>query len=664
MYVVVVFVLALLSPLPFASPFVLSFVLLSDHIVQDATFQSSIQHIFFGTPSFEITSNLTISPFGIIQNGTNGFDSIKSPVRVNTFKIDNFIYAGVFGTNSNSFTIVNITDPSSPSQVSVLDSTVNSMFAITEVAYTVIDGFTYVISTSRYDDRVLIINVSNPSLPSLVTYVADGANYTELEDPFHVTTVTIDSSTYALVAAFDDDGVQIIDITDPSNPTPVSAITDGEGGYTELDGAYDITTVTIDSLTFALVTAFNDNGIQIIDITDPSNPTPVFAITDGEGGYTELDGAHTITTVTIDSSTFALVTAHFDDGVQIIDITDPYNPIPASAITNGDDYTKLNGAMYVTTVTIDSSTFALVSAILDDGIQIIDITDPYNPIPASTITDGNDDYTEQNSAKYVYRAIYVTTVTIDSSTYALMAPATYSLVALSTVHAVQIIKLEQEYISAYTSNQNPKYAKAGDTLGINFSASNTIASHTSQILGLNANATVNDAVYDATVTVPSTPRESYATFTIKVVNANGESITITENDISSKSNVFVDTISPSIELVGSADYAIPYGTLDPFIPNVTVSDGDPNYLGGFTLVKNATVDTTIIGSVYNYTYTANPDRSGNAGNSVTRTILVVDNLSCMDPESSYNIITGDNSSKILNGNGDSNASTNTTTTYM
>ena len=449
--------------------------------------------------------------------------------------------------------------------------------------------------------------------------------------------------------AFDDDGVQIIDITDPSNPTPVSAITDGEGGYTELDGAYDITTVTIDSLTFALVTAFNDNGIQIIDITDPSNPTPVFAITDGEGGYTELDGAHTITTVTIDSSTFALVTAHFDDGVQIIDITDPYNPIPASAITNGDDYTKLNGAMYVTTVTIDSSTFALVSAILDDGIQIIDITDPYNPIPASTITDGNDDYTEQNSAKYVYRAIYVTTVTIDSSTYALMAPATYSLVALSTVHAVQIIKLEQEYISAYTSNQNPKYAKAGDTLGINFSASNTIASHTSQILGLNANATVNDAVYDATVTVPSTPRESYATFTIKVVNANGESITITENDISSKSNVFVDTISPSIELVGSADYAIPYGTLDPFIPNVTVSDGDPNYLGGFTLVKNATVDTTIIGSVYNYTYTANPDRSGNAGNSVTRTILVVDNLSCMDPESSYNIITGDNSSKILNG---------------
>ena len=628
MYVVVVFVLALLSPLPFASPFVLPFVLLSDHIVQDATFQSSIQNIIFGTPPFEITSNLTISPFGIIQNGTNGFDSIKSPVRVTTFKIDNFIYAGVFGTNSNSFTIVNITDPSSPSQVSVLDSTVNSMFAIAEVAYTVIDGSTYAIAIPKNYDRVLIINVSNPSLPSLVTYVTDGENYT-MNKPSDITTVTIDSSTYALVASFYDKGVQIIDITDPYNPTAVSNVVDGSD-YTELDGAHSIITTTIDSSTYALVAASDDNGVQIIDITDPYNPIPASAITDGDD-YTKLSGATYITTVTIDSSTFALVAAFDDSGVQIIDITDPYNPIPASAITAGDDYTKLSGAIYITTVTIGSSTFALVSAILGDGIQIIDITDPYNPTPASTITDGNNVYREQNSAKYIFRAIYITTVTIDSSTYALMAPATYSLVAPSTVHAVQIIKLEQEYISAYTSNQNPKYAKAGDTLGINFTASDTIASHTSQILGLNANATVNGAVYNATVTVPSTPRESYATFKIQVANANGESVTITENDISSR-NVFIDTISPSIELVGSADYTISYGTLDPFIPNVTVSDGDPNYLVGFTLVKNATVDTTIICSVYNYTYTANPDRSGNAGNSVTRTILVMDDLSCMDPE--------------------------------
>ena len=326
-----------------------------------------------------------------------------------------------------------------------------------------------------------------------------------------------------------------------------------------------------------------------------------------------------------------------DSAIQIIDITDPYNPIAASALTD-DDSTELRGAVYITTVTLGSSTFALVASFHDDGVQIIDIIDPYNPIPAYTVSNGADGYTELNGPRSI------TAVTIGTSTFVLVASLADS--------GIQIIKLGQEYMPVYSSNQNPRYAKAGDTLGINFNTSEIIASHTGQILGLNASATVNDTEYDATIIVPSTPRESYATFTIQVANANGTSVTLTENDILPKNNVFVDTISPSIELVGSANYIIQYGTLDPSIPNVTVSDGDPNYLSGFTLVKSAPVDTTIPGSIYNYTYTANPDRSGNAGNSVTRTILVVNNTSCMDPESSYNIITGDDSSKVLNGTAD------------
>ena len=86
-----------------------------------------------------------------------------------------------------------------------------------------------------------------------------------------------------------------------------------------------------------------------------------------------------------------------------------------------------------------------------------------------------------------------------------------------------------------------------------------------------------------------------------------------------------------------------------------MSDGDPNYMGGYILDHDAPVDTTIIGSVYEYTYTANTDSSGNVGGSVTRTIFVVNNLpstSCMDPELSYNIIIGDDSSKMLNGTAD------------
>ena len=581
----------------------------------------STQNASLTTSSFEIIQNLNVSPFGVIENGTNGFDSIVKPRKINTFQIGNSIYAGVFGKYSNSFTIVNITDPSSPSQVSVLDPTVNSLYTITDAAYTVIDGSTYAISISQNDDRVLIINVSNPSLPSLVTHITNGADYTGLDNPSDITTVTINSSTFALVPSYIQDSIQIIDITDPSNPIPASALTDGRDGFTELDGSYGITTVTIGTSTFALVAAFGDNGVQIIDITDPYNPTPASAITDGEDGYTELYRAIRVTTVTIDSSTYALVAGVGGDGVQIIDITDPHNPTPASALTSDDDgYEALIYAVDITPVTLGTSTYALVVTLVDKGVQIIDITDPYHPTPASAIATGVSGFTE------LFYPYSVTTVTIGTSTFALAA-GKYD-------EGVQIIKLEQEYISAYTNNQNPKYAKAGDALEISFTASDAIAYQTSQILGLEVNATVNGAIYDAIVTVPSTPRESYATFTIQVANANNESVTITENDISS-SNVFIDTISPSIELVGSADYTISYGTLDPSIPDVTVSDGDPNYLGGFTLVKSATVDTTIPGSAYNYTYTANPDRSGNAGNSVTRTILVVSSTQNVSLDAPY-----------------------------
>ena len=78
MYAVVVFALALLSPLPFVSPF--------DSIVQDATAQSST-NVPFDAQSLEIVSNLDISPFGVIQNGTDGFDSIVKPRKINTFQI-------------------------------------------------------------------------------------------------------------------------------------------------------------------------------------------------------------------------------------------------------------------------------------------------------------------------------------------------------------------------------------------------------------------------------------------------------------------------------------------------------------------------------------------------------------------------------------------------
>ena len=370
MYVMVVFALALLSPLPFVSPF--------DNIVQDAT----AQNIPPGAPSFEIIPHLIPSPFGSIMQDPNDPHFIKYPININTFEIGNSIYASISSNGLDGSNIVNITDPSSPKHVSVLGST------ITDAEYTVINGSTYAISLSYFNHSLSIIDVSNPSSPYLVTSITDGANYA-LNYPIGVITMTLDSSTFAIVISRgfgDSDSIQIIDITDPVNPIATSTIVQGNDDYPQLHNPSYITAVTINSSTFALVTTFStsDNGIQIIDITDPYNPIAASAITNGEDGYPNLGALSGITTVTIGSSIFALVAAPNDSTVQIIDITDPYNPDPVFTITNGDDgYDKLYGSNFITTLTFDSTTYALVVAPFDDSVQIIDITDPYNPIPLS-----------------------------------------------------------------------------------------------------------------------------------------------------------------------------------------------------------------------------------------------------------------------------------------
>ena len=115
----------------------------------------------------------------------------------------------------------------------------------------------------------------------------------------------------------------------------------------------------------------------------------------------------------IEDSTYALVTAPIGKGVQIINITDPYNPINASSITDGTSYPTLSVAISITTATIEDSTYALVASFADNGVQIINITDPYNPTNASHVVD---------SERYptLDGATFITTATIESSIVAVV----------------------------------------------------------------------------------------------------------------------------------------------------------------------------------------------------------------------------------------------------
>ena len=109
-----------------------------------------------------------------------------------------------------------------------------------------------------------------------------------------------------------------------------------------------------------------------------------------------------------------------------------------------------------------------------------------------------------------------------------------------------------------SDNQNPAYAKAGDTLTLEFSVNDTIVSNTTQFTNPDRTPSVaiNDGTYIATLTVPSDLISSYADFEITLENNQTVRLSVTEDDF--PSNVFIDTIAPTIELEGRCRSSILY----------------------------------------------------------------------------------------------------------
>ena len=342
-----------------------------------------------------------------------------------------------------------------------------SPFKVLQGAYSVttttIDSRHYALVASFSDDGVQIIDITDPSRPTAVAGVTDNStanptDYPVLDGVRSVTTAKIPvngaDGHYALVASQNDDGVQIIDITDPSSPTAVASVTDNSTenptDYTKLDGAYSVTTAKIPvngaDGHYALVASFFDDGVQIINITDPSSPTAVASVTDCDvdctaTDYPVLEGAISVTTTTIDSRHYALVASSTDSGVQIIDITDPSSPIAVASVAdstgaNPTDYPVLENSVSVTTTTIGSNHYALVASSNDDGIQIINITTPSSPTAVAGITDGRSDG-NGGTFDMLKNPQSVTTTTIPVNG----ADRHYALVAASTDRGVQMIDI-------------------------------------------------------------------------------------------------------------------------------------------------------------------------------------------------------------------------------
>ena len=355
---------------------------------------------------------------------------------ITTFESGGHTYAVVASYSDYGVQILNITNPANITAAGSISYSLDlELRAARGITTFTSGGHTYAAVAAEFSDGVQILNITDPLRIAPASSITDDSTNTddlELNGARGITTFVSGGHTYVAVAAYRDDGVQILNVTDPPNITPAGRITD-DGTNTddlELNGAQGITTFESGGHTYVAVAAYDDDGVQILNVTDLPNITPAGRITD-DGTNTddlELNGAYGITTFESGGHTYAAVAADNDNGVQILNITDPLRITPAGRIDINT--LELRGAQDITTFESGGHTYVAVAVYDDNGVQILDVTDPPNITPAGNIieTDTNTDDLVLDGARGI--------TTFESGGH------TYAAVAAYFDSGVQIIRID------------------------------------------------------------------------------------------------------------------------------------------------------------------------------------------------------------------------------
>ena len=290
------------------------------------------------SPSLVFNATSTQTNYSAIQ-GIRGASpiQIQNNMYVVTISLSKILIADI--TNPESTTFVS-TRSNGTDYPYLHDMTAISTFSIGDAAYAMI--------ASQTGSWVSILNITEPANPTHLTVLENGANY-DLNSPRHIAIIDADGSTFAVITSRTTGTVTILNMDNPEMPVQIHAIKDGID--LALSSATGIELVQINTRTYALVASNSDNAMQIIDITHPQLPFPVSTVQRSGTEYTGLSGPHYIAALQVEDATYAFVTSPSIDSVQVIDITNPSQPSPVAVLQNGTEFMQTgNGSMWMCNV--------------------------------------------------------------------------------------------------------------------------------------------------------------------------------------------------------------------------------------------------------------------------------------------------------------------------
>ena len=260
---------------------------------------------------------------------------------------------------------------------------------------------------------------NNGNLTS-ITNVSDDANL-KLDQALSMTTALIGSTTYLFVAGALDDGVSVFSVGNNGNLTSITNVSDDAN--LKLDGAVSVTTALIGSTNYLFVAGIIDDGVSVFSVGNDGMLTSVTSVSDDDN--LKLDGAGSVTTTLIGSTTYLFVAVEIDDGVSVFSVKD--NGMLTSVTNVSDDANlKLDQASLVTTALIGSTNYLFVAGALDDGVSVFSVAD--NGMLTSVTNVSDDDNLELRGA------FSVTTALIGSTNYLFVAGA--------DDHGVSVFRIE------------------------------------------------------------------------------------------------------------------------------------------------------------------------------------------------------------------------------
>ena len=305
--------------------------------------------------------------FNATSTQTN-YSAIQGILGASPIQIQNNMY--VVTISPSKILIADITNPESTTFVSERSNGTDYPYlhAMTAISTFNIGDAAYAMIASQSGSWVSILNITEPANPTHLTVLENGANY-DLNTPRHIAIIDADGSTYAVITSRTTGTVTIINMDNPEMPVQIHAIKDGID--LALTSATGIEIVEINTRSYALVVSNNDHAMQIIDITHPQLPFPVSTVQSSGTEYSGLNSPHYVTALQVEDATYAFVTSPSIDSVQVIDITNPSQPNPVAVLQNGTEFMHLDFPLYIESIHTDDAAYALVGARTSNGIEII-----------------------------------------------------------------------------------------------------------------------------------------------------------------------------------------------------------------------------------------------------------------------------------------------------